>query len=273
MDLIGICKDALKLSHRIEREIGEKGRKEVHDRHVTDISTQTDRIISQGLIDHFKSKNLPAVLYSEESGKVQLSKNPKLTITFDDLDGTDNFYRGRGILPYCTVVTILDSVVPTFDDIVVAGVIEHNTGDIWHASRGDGCYLNDKKCRTSGRKILDRRTLVVSDHYTTDITRSLDIYSKCWVKDFGCAAFHFIGICGGKADGKGMFDAFINSNQQAHELGAAYLLIKEAGGCIVDWDGNSIGSKKYLFDNRYPVVAAATEELAKEILKYVKRSV
>lgn len=270
MNLLEICKDALKLSHRIERRIGEEGRKEVHDEHVTDISTQADRMISRGLIKFFKSKKIPAVLYSEESGKLQLSKKPKLTITFDELDGTDNFYRGRGILPYCTVVTILNSVAPTFDDIIVAGIIEHNTSNIWLASKGNGCYFNDEKCRTSGRKTLDRRTLITTDHYLSDVVKSSDIYPISWVKDFGCAALHFAGISGGKPDGTGMFDAHISSKQKGHELGAAYLLIKEAGGCVMDWEGNSIGSKKYFFNSEYPIVAAATEVLAKKILKYVK---
>jgi myo-inositol-1(or 4)-monophosphatase len=265
-ELTQICKDALYKAHDVLDYIGSKGTSEIHDKHVVDISTKGDMVVSEALRRYFKEQKIPAVFYSEEFGRIELMKNPRYTITIDDIDGTDNYYRGRGILPFCTVVAIFDSTEPSFQDVLVAGVIEHNSGRLWHAERNKGCYLNDVRINTSGRKILDRRTLVIIDHYISgkDVSKFLDIYPESWVKDFGSAAFHLAGVS------SGLFDAYLSPSQKAHELGAGYLLIKEAGGFLSDLEGKSLDKAKYNFDSKYPIVAASTEELGKVLLSKLK---
>ena len=264
--LTSLCKEALLLANNTVLSLGVSGREEVHDKHVIDISTKADMNISRSLLDFFKAKNIPAVLYSEESGRSDLRKNPEYIITFDDLDGTDNYYRGKEMLPYCSIVTIVDKAdSPTFNDILIAGVIEHRTKNMWIGIRGEGCYLNDKACKTSGREILDRRTSIVLDHYgsTSDIKQFGNLYSHAWVKDFGSAGFHLAGVS------SGIFDAFINTKQKGHEIGAGYLLVKEAGGSIIDLNGKDISSLIYNFDAKYKIIAGATKELSDKILEKI----
>lgn len=260
--LIQICKDALQKAHVTLNTLDDKGICEVHNEHVTDISTQGDMAVSEALIKFFKEQKIPAVLYSEESGRIEITKNPKYTITFDDIDGTGNYHRGKDILPYCTVVTIFDSPEPNFEDALISGIIEHNSKKLWHAIRGDGCYLNNAKVNTSGRKKLDRRTSVVIDHYGSgrDISKFLKIYPESWVKDFGSAAFHLAGVS------SGLFDAYLCHSQKAHELGAGYLLVKEAGGFLTDLNGKSLDQIRYDFNNKYQVIAASSKELGKLLL-------
>ena len=253
---------AMHKAHNILKTMGEKGVSEVHDKHVTDISTQGDMAVSEALTRFFEEQKIPAVLYSEESGRTELTRNPKYTITFDDIDGTDNYHRGRGILPYCTVVTIFDSPEPDFENTLVTGILEHNSKKLWHAVRDRGCYLNDSRVNTSGRKTLDRRTLVIIDHYISggDVSKFLKVYPESWVKDFGSAAFHLAGVS------SGLFDAYLSPSQKAHELGAGYLLVKEAGGFLTDWNGNRLDRTRYDFNAKYPIVAASTQELGKILL-------
>jgi len=260
--LIQICKDALHKAHGVLSSIGDKGTSEIHDKHVVDISTQGDIAVSEALTRFFKKQKIPAILFSEELGSIELAKNPKYTITFDDIDGTHNYFRGRGILPYCTVVSIFDSLEPKFEDALVAGVIEHNSGKLWHAVKNNGCYLNNNKVNTSGRKIFDRKTLVIIDHYACgkNISKFLKFYSESWVKDFGSAAFHLAGLS------SGLFDAYLNPSQKAHELGAGYLLIKEAGGSLIDFNGNSLDGVRYDFNRKYSIIAASTQKLGKILL-------
>ena len=260
--LIQICKDALYRAHIVLDALSDKGIREVYDEHVTDISTQGDIAISEALIKFFKEQRIPAILYSEESGRMELSENPKYTITFDEIDGTDNYHRGRGILPYCTVVTIFDSPEPNFENALVAGILEHNSKKLWHAVRNNGCFLNEIQVNTSGKKNLDRRTLVTIDHYISskDVSKFLKIYTRSWVKDFSSAAFHLAGVS------SGLFDAYLSPSQKAHELGAGYLLIKESGGFLVDWDGNKLDRKRYDFNAKYSIIAASTQELGKILL-------
>ena len=264
--LTQVCKKALLTAHDILEKYSENGTHEVYNSHATDITTEGDIAVSITLINFFKEHKIPAVLYSEEAGKINIVKNPQFTITFDDIDGTDNYYRGRKLLPHCTIVTIFDSVNPYFENALISGIIEHNSGNIWHAIRNNGCFLNDKRVYTSKRENFDRRTLVIIDHYAShkNIDTLLNIYLKSWIKDFGSAAFHLAGIS------SGLFDAYISHSQKAHELGAGYLLIKEAGGYIVDFNGRSLEKMEYVFNRKYQVVAASSEKLGKRILLELK---
>ncbi len=259
------CLEALLIANNVLNTLGNKGRDEVHDEHVVDISTKGDMAASDALIKFFKEQNIPAILYSEESGRIELSKNPKYTITFDDIDGTDNYHRGKGMLPYCTVVTIFDSPNPSFENALISGVIEHNSKMTWHAIRGNGCYLNGELVKTSERRNLDRRALVIIDHYASsdDISNLVKVYPESWVKDFGSAALHLAGVS------SGLFDAYISPSQKAHELGAGYLLIKEAGGFLSDKKGNKLDNLKYDFDAKYSIVAASTKELGEILLSKI----
>ncbi len=256
-----LCREGLAIAQQTLKSLRSGGAIEVTE-HVTDISTEGDRAVSRALTDFFSACGLPAILYTEESGRRALAPNPRYTIAIDDLDGTDNYFRGMNCLPFCTVITFFSSPEPAFQDAALAGVLEHNSGQLWLAIRGNGCYLNGRRVTTSRRAVLDRRTLVTIDHYASgrDIARLLRIYPASWVKDFGSSAFHLAGTS------SGLFDAYLDTAQKAHELGAGYLLITEADGFISDFQGNPLTRMPYDFGATYSVVAAASQELGAALL-------
>ncbi len=258
---------SLKKANNILRNLKNEGIKEVHDEKVVDISTKGDRTISDNFLKYLKKIKFPAIFHDEENGTFRLVNSPVYTMALDDIDGTDNYHRGREILPHCTIITIFDSITPCFEDALVAGIIEHNSKNIWLAIRGKGVYLNGIKVKNSGKKVLDKRTLIIIDHMATenDIKKLLNIYPPAsWLKDFGSAGLHLAGIS------SGIFDGYISSKNKAHELGAGYLLVKEGGGVIVDFEGKPLDNLKYDFNSHYEVLAAATIELKEEILKKIK---
>jgi len=264
--LLDLCQRVLLNSRRQLKSIGKKGLQEVHDEKVTDITTLADRMVSERIIQLLRKSKIPATLFDEERGQINLSKNPKYVIAFDDIDGTDNYKRARRSLPHCTLITIFDSTTPNFEDALIAGVIEHLSGDIWVGIRGEGCYYNGKKVKTSRKTKVDRKTLVSIDGYLGHefIPRLHRVYSDAWVKSLGSAGFEFAGISSGAIDG------FISPLQKAHELGAGYRLIKEAGGYICDLQGNPLDKMPYNFNEKYQIVAAATEELAHNLISKIK---
>lgn len=267
-ELAGICREALDRAHKVLESLRDRGRAEVHDEHVTDISTEGDMAVSGDLIGFFRERGIPAVLFSEESGRIELAKKPEYAIALDELDGTDNYHRGRGVLPCCTVVCIFDSPEPRFGDALAAGIMEHNSGMVWHAIRGGGCFLDNRRVRTSGRKVLDRRTLVIIDHYVCGegVSGLLALYPRSWVKDFGSTALHLAGV------GSGMFDAYLAPpSHKAYELGAGYLLVKEAGGFLSDWNGKPLGRREYDFFANYSLLAASSRELGQVLLSRIRK--
>jgi myo-inositol-1(or 4)-monophosphatase len=264
--LIDLLKSALELSRTSLAGMDMDARTEIHDKHVVDITTKGDRGVSDVLTAFFLKSGFSAVVLSEESGKVDLCSDPQYTVTIDDIDGTDNFFRGGGLLPYCTIISILSGTKPSFADTVAAGIIEHRTGALWLAEKGKGCLFQGVAAHTSQKSELNRRTLVTIDHYGSshELTRLYAIHSQAWIKDFGSAGFHLAGVA------SGMFDAYLSTAQKGHEIAAGYLLIREAGGCVFDMTGQRLDTRTYDFNGVYDVVASGTESLARHILALLR---
>jgi fructose-1,6-bisphosphatase/inositol monophosphatase family enzyme len=106
----------------------------------------------------------------------------------------------------------------------------------------------------------------VIDHYACgrELRRLSRLHAEAWVKDFGSAGFHLAGVA------CAMFDAFVSSDQKGHELAAGYLLIKEAGGCILDLRGRPIDHVRFDFSAKYDVVASGDLSLAQAIVTRVE---
>jgi myo-inositol-1(or 4)-monophosphatase len=257
--MIDIVTEGLLSSSRLLAKLGRGARQEVVDERTVDISTRGDRAVSAMLVEYFGRTGIPSILLSEESGEVVLSPEPQYTFVFDDIDGTDNYYRGEGILPYCTVIAVLEGTRPVFSHTIAAGIIEHRSGTIWLAQRGGGTTVNGEPAAPSKRKLIDRRTVIAVDHYSAGNAPALaGLHGAAWVKDFGSAALHLAGVS------SGLFDGYISLRQKGHELAAGFLLVTEAGGSITDLSGKSFADRLYDFSGMYEAMACGNQVLAGE---------
>lgn len=267
MSIISMVSEALLLARSVLQKRGDRAREEVRDEHVVDISTAGDRAISEALIGYFRKSGIPLILQSEESGILVLEDRPSYLIAFDDLDGTDNFFRGNGLLPYCTVIAVLKEPMIRFDDVIAAGIIELRTGTVWLAETGNGVTVDGVAAHPSRRSILDRRTLITIDHYGVgpDIMDLTSLHADGWVKDFGSSALHLAGVS------NGLFDAYISTRQKGHEIAAGYLLIREAGGWMSDFSGQLFDQRAFDFNSTYQMVACTNKKLFTHIQSRIKR--
>jgi len=269
LNLGEVCNMALLQAHNALTELGSEGRESVsHDR-LVDLTTQGDFGVAQRVIDFLRERHVPAIVYDEERGIVKLADNPRYTIPLDDIDGTNNYKRGRS--PYCTAIAICDGLEPRFRDVLVAGIIEHTSGDVWFARKGDGAWLNGKPMKTSGMTQIQTpveggklyRANVTVDMYL-DGDAFPEIIDSVWPADFCSGAYHLAGVS------SGIFDAHITRNRKVDELAAGYLLVKEAGGFVSDLEGKPIDDVRIRPDTKYPIVAAATEPLARALLTMIR---
>ncbi len=266
-----LCLDALVLAAETIKKTGSTGKFEVDDGDSINTSTQADHAVSDALCNFFQKSGVPADLYSEELGKVS-HPHPRFFIGWDDIDGTDNWRRADGSMPYATIIFVYNGVRPRFSDALVAVIGEHISGSTWYAVKGKGCYFRRKgkklfeACHTSGENQLWRKTAVRLDYYAFRDSGHLDIAgnisSQVWVKDAGSSGYHIAAVSSGQAD------AFVNSMCKAHEFGA-YLLVTEAGGFVSDWQGQPYAHVTLDFKGTYHIVCAATEELGRKIVKEI----
>jgi fructose-1,6-bisphosphatase/inositol monophosphatase family enzyme len=269
--LCTLCLDALVVASDAIKKTGSAGKTEVVDGDAVNTSTQADHAVSEALCRFFQQSEIPADLYSEELGK-RAHISPQFLIGWDDIDGTENWRRAQGSMPYATIIFVYKGAQPQFKDALVAVVREHISGNIWYAVKGNGCYFRPKGQRlfrrvyTSGETRLCEKTGIRIDSYAmrdsghTKVARRL--MERAWIKDAGSSGYHIASVSNGQAD------AFVNSACKTHEFGA-YLLVTEARGFVSDWQGNSYNLVPVDFNGKYPIVCAATEELGRKIVKLI----
>ncbi len=88
------------------------------------------------------------------------------------------------------------------------------------------------------------------------------------IKEFS-AESRYVDVAAGSMD-----LAFESSRKGNLEIAVAYGIIREAGGTIVDADGNDIGSQLYESfgqDSQVPIITAATPELARQAVAMLKK--
>lgn len=266
-----LCLQGLRIAKKTINDLADDGKAEVDNNDPVNTATTADVAVSHALLKHFKESRIPAIVYSEESGKTQYGEKPEFLVGFDDIDGTENWRRSENVMPYTTIIFVYDKPQPLFKNALVAVMQEHTSGHIWLAVRGEGCYFKKKdwtefrRCYTSGEEVLTRKTAVRLDLYAMREEKEViaALTKAAWVKDAGSSGYHLAAVSNGS------IDVFVNTSCKAHECGAGYLLIKEAGGFMVNRNGEPYDDVPYNFDAKYDIICSATKKLEREILRVV----
>jgi len=289
-ELEKICINAVRLSGNTIKSLGEDGRIGVRISGKDEPVTKSDLGVSAAWKKYFEACRFPIKVLTEESRNEPFYSPPdaKYLGIGDELDGTGNNKRARGIIPSCAIFTIFDNsnlrqvegmenadgvfhnLAPKFSDAIAAAVLNHDTGDLWTASRGKGCFYDGKRVFTSKATGLGKDTYLYIDKGpcpTPELSlRVSNLERKCWPRNISCAGIHFAGVASGSYSG---WDGFLSFLQKPEELAAGYLLVSEAGGVVIDPEGQDIGAKVFDWNKIYEIIAAATPQLSGEILKNV----
>lgn len=269
--LLQICMEAVYIAHNVVAKPDVESRDTVEVEGKDEIVTKADLDVLKVWREYFGSSRVPMKVLTEES-----RNNPFVTLpnpvyfgVGDELDGTRNWKRAKGILPYCAIFTIgLNSQEPRFQDALATAVLNHQTGDLWTAIKGRGCAYNGKRVHTSGKSNIDDSALIIIDRGPCpDPEHSLRYFNleqKCGQGNVGSAGIHMAGVSSGSVSG---WDGYCCMIQKPEELISGNLLITEAGGCLIDTSGNPIAQNSFDWNKKYEVIAGATPELAQLIRK------
>lgn len=233
-----------------------------------DTVIRADEEANEVILNILKKSGVSFKVFSEEC-ELTIGDNPTKLVAIDPLDGSLNFRRNKR-LPYAAVIAIFSSLKPKFIDAEIGGVIDLRNGTLWIAEKGKGCYVNGAECQTSGKKEVDGESIIIGEFYYPEnreiVTKAFRDF-KGYLRNPGASAYEMTFVADGAVD------LYISNQQKNHELGTAYLLIKEAGGTVIDFDGNDIGKRDYEFNSQTPVIAAATLELAEDTLRRIQKAI
>lgn len=188
----------------------------------SDIVTIADKE-SERIIQDFIRTNFPDhAILSEESGETDGTTSYRWVI--DPVDGTTNFFAG---IPFWAI-----SIGVGYRDRTEIGVVYlPATGELFHAVRGKGAFLNGKPIRVSSETHLSRSVISTGFPVDKDTNpdNNLDNLAAIMplVRDMrrlGSAASDMCYVAAGFLNG------YWELNLHEWDVNAATLIVEEAGG-------------------------------------------
>lgn len=188
----------------------------------SDIVTDADKASERVLIDHIRREYPHHAILSEESGEADGDSGYRWVI--DPLDGTTNF--SEGLPDFCVSIGL------QYRDETMAGVVfAPYLGEMFHAVKGQGAYLNGKPIAVSGKQDIAKAVVNTGFPYDKHINpdNNLDNVSGIFthlraLRILGSAAMD---LCYCAA---GFLDGYWEVNLHEWDVCAGTLILQEAGG-------------------------------------------
>ncbi|XP_034171122.1 inositol monophosphatase 1-like isoform X1 [Osmia lignaria lignaria] len=229
-----------------------------------DLVTQYDKQVEEILMSNI-SKEFPQHKIIGEETVSSTKHLPELTNDptwiIDPIDGTTNFVHS---FPF----TCISIALVVKKEIEIGIVYNPILEQLFTARKGRGAYLNGKSIKSSNVEKLEHSLLCIEASYAT-IENIRDIIlgrAEAFVsiahgiRTMGSAALTLCYIAMGAAE------AYHTDNLMPWDVAAGVLIIREAGGVVIDTNGGefNIMSPK--------VIAAGNSKLANELVKLIKNA-
>lgn len=195
-----------------------------------DFVSEVDRQAEQAIIDILKRAYPDHQFLGEESGDSGQAESPYRWI-IDPLDGTTNFLHG---LPHYSV-----SIALEYQGRLELGVIYNPSNqELYTTERGGGAFLNNRRLRVAGLRNLEGALLGTGFPFRPE--QDVDAYLKTFralhgplsgIRRAGSAALDLAYVAAGRLDGYWEFGL------KPWDIAAGVLLVREAGGVVVDFAG------------------------------------
>lgn len=224
-----------------------------------DFYTKAD-IESEEMIMHVLEKSFKRFsVYAEESGRTNDSSD--YTFIIDPLDGTNNFVLG---IPYFSVAIGLKKK----NEIVFSVIYNPIVNQLYLAKKGKGAYKDGKKLAVNKNYDLTDATIVYISGYSNitklrpDLIKKLNRKKVKRILDNWCPTLDYCLLASGKVE------CLVNNDDDLQESSIGRLMIKEAGGTIVDFHGQPKVKPNYK-----KFLAANSRKTINQIMPLIKSSI
>lgn len=214
---------ARKAGRRLSRDFGEVEHLQVSKKGPADFVTNADQKSEQIVFEELSKARPGYGFLMEERGAVEGSDKSHRWIV-DPLDGTLNFMHA---IPQFAISIALER-----EGELVAGVIYNPaTDELYHAEKGRGSYVNDRRLRVSERSLFAESVIATGMPFFgkkghANFQKELhQIMPHCaGIRRFGAASLDLAGVAAGR------FDGFWERSLSPWDVAAGIVLVREAGG-------------------------------------------
>jgi myo-inositol-1(or 4)-monophosphatase len=196
---------------------------------INDLVTEVDKHSETAIINIIKRDFPEHSIISEEVG--ELMQDSEYQWIIDPIDGTVNFAHG---IPICCV-----SIGLRHNGKMQMGVVYNPMmNEFFFAERGKGAFLNNQPIHVSKKSDFKTACLVTGFPYKWPETKEhpIKVFERMIlqglpVRRLGSAAIDLCWVACGR------FDGFWEYNLNSWDVAAGYLIVREAGGRISNFDG------------------------------------
>ena len=217
--------------------------KQIEYKGETNLVTEVDRACEKRVVERIQKAYPDHDILAEEGGGKRTDSEYKWII--DPLDGTTNYAHGYPL--FCTSIALEYK-----SEIIMGVVFEPNHNELFTAEKGGGSFLNGKRISVSREEKIGRGLLATgfaydikkNSHNTLDHFKNVLLSAQAVRRD-GVAAVDLCYVACGRYDG------FWEVNLFPWDVGAGYLMVKEAGGTVTDFSEKpfSVYAKEVLATN------------------------
>jgi myo-inositol-1(or 4)-monophosphatase len=200
---------------------------------INDFVTEVDHAAEAAIIKTLLEAYPQHAILAEESGKEHGNQQSDYQWIIDPLDGTTNFIHGLPI--YAVSIALAHRGV-----VQQAVVYDPTRNDLYHASKGRGAYLNDRRLRVSRRTKLKDALVGTGfpfrkgDNFKRYLKLFEDVMQQtAGVRRPGAASLDLCYVAAG------YYDAFFETGLSPWDVAAGSLIVSEAGGLVGNFTGDS----------------------------------
>lgn len=222
---------------------------QVENKNKHDFVTEIDRSAEQEIIGILRKAYPDHSFLGEESGEhkpndAALEKAKKLNPNteavkyewiIDPLDGTTNFLSG---IPHYAVSIALKKD-GKLDQAVIYDPMKD---DLFHATRGGGAFLNNRRIRVTKRLSLEDAVVATGIPFRSNQNEIMEEYQNtlkvialgtAGIRRFGSASLDLAYVAAGRYDG------YWEYSLEQWDIAAGALIVQEAGGIVGDLKGGT----------------------------------
>ncbi len=224
-----------------------------------------DRVAEDAAVAYLQSQGFRGTLLSEELGVRRFGDSQYPTVILDPVDGTTNAVRGIEFYS----ISLAASMGPRLSDVSAGLVMELPTARIYQAERGKGSAVNGERILMPAPPRLSEGLIGVDLNVRGD-RRKLEeivplVLGSKHVRNMGSAALELCLVASGGLDlyfdNRGLL--------RVTDIAAAYLVLREAGGAVLDLGGNPLDCSLDI-SSRISLLAGG-EKICAEALTLLRR--
>lgn len=255
MNLQQLCQNTIvivrKVGAFIKHEAANFDRSKVEMKGFNNLVSYVDKEAEQQLVEALHKLLPEAGFITEED--TDNTKGERFNWIIDPLDGTTNFTHGLPL--YSVSVALMEN-----DEIVLGVVYEVNKDECFHATKGNGAFLNDSPIKVSAAEGLKDSLIATGfPYYEFGLTQQYlqvlgSFMSKSHgVRRLGSAALDLAYVAAGR------FEGFFEFNLNAWDVAGGAIIVQEAGGRVSKFTDND----DYIFGRE---IVASNNNIHQEML-------